>query len=297
MRRILPALLASAATVAALCLIVAPSAQAAGPSGPPGSWTQVFADEFNGTTLDTSQWTPNEGGQINNVTTHASNVAVSGGNLVLTLAAPGSGATINSDVPGGKQISVGEYVEARVSFPGSGGVPYNWPAFWISGPNWPNAGEHDIAEGLGSDGLTVNYHGPGSSSKNLGAPAGDWLNAYHTYGVYRAADHADVYWDGQLVKSYRTDDNGQPESMIFNVGGSGTYGAASQVKVDWVRVWKRQSTAPPTTAPPTTTPTSSPTATPPVTTTAPPPGPPACAVAYPWQDWVWWIYRWFGWCA
>ena len=27
---------------------------------------------------------------------------------------------------------------------------YNWPAWWVSGPSWPAAGENDIADGLGS---------------------------------------------------------------------------------------------------------------------------------------------------
>ncbi len=234
MRKPAVATLAVALVVGAVSLsTVAASSGATGPSGPPGNWTQVFADEFNGTELDTSLWTPNEGGQINDVTTHAANVAVGGGHLTLTLAGPGSGATINSGVPGGHQVAVGEYAEARVLFPGNGTSIDNWPAWWLSGPDWPAAGENDIAEGLGP--LTVNYHSP-SDPHDLGDVPGVWSNAYHTYGVLRAADHADVYWDGQLVKSYPTDDNGQPEQMIFNVGGSGTYG--SQVLVDWVRVWQ-----------------------------------------------------------
>ena len=54
-------------------------------------------------------------------------------------------------------LPVGGVAEARVYFPGdsSRGV-YNWPAWWASGPNWPSAGESDIAEGL-SGSLTVNY--------------------------------------------------------------------------------------------------------------------------------------------
>lgn len=212
------------------------SAPGAGPSGPGGAWTSVFDDEFNGNSLDTSHWTPNEGGHINNVTTHAANTTEGGGHLTLTLAGPGSGATINSDVPGGYHLAVGQYVEASVLFHGSGNQINDWPAWWVSGPNWPSAGENDIAEGLAGDGLTVNYHSP-SGSHNQGSVPGVWSNAYHTYGVYRAANHADVYWDGKLVKSYPTDDNGQPESLIFNVGGSGVYGASSQVLVDWVRAW------------------------------------------------------------
>lgn len=212
-------------------------AAATAPAGLGGAWTNVFDDEFNGTSLDTSKWTPNEGGQINDVTTHATNVTEGDGHLTLTLARSGSGATVNTDVPGGYHLAVGQYVEASVLFRSAGGTQLaDWPAWWVSGPNWPDAGEHDIAEGLGGDGLTVNYHSP-SGSHNQGSVPGVWSGAYHTYGLYRAADHADVYWDGQLVKSYPTDDNGQPQTLIFNVGGSGIYGAGSQVLVDWVRAW------------------------------------------------------------
>ena len=215
--------------------LAAPAA-VAGPSGPSGSWTNTFDEEFNGTALDTSKWMPNwygEGGVMNDVGTYAANVSEGGGHLTLTLAGPNSGALIGSDVPGGHKVAVGEYVEASVLFPGNGTSIDNWPAWWTSSPNWPAAGEHDIAEGLGS--LTVNYHSP-SGPHNQGTIPGNWSNAYHTYGVLRAADHADVYWDGQLVKSYPTDDNGQPEQLIFNVGGSGSTGG-SQMLVDWVRAW------------------------------------------------------------
>ena len=212
-----------------------------GPAGPPGSWSLAFSDEFNGTSLDRSRWSPMDGGHMNNVTTSAANVSESGGNLVLTLASSTSGAAVSSAAVDGAgahhfEFPVGDYAEARVLFPGSGTTIYNWPAWWVSGPSWPSAGEHDIAEGLGT--LTVNYHSP-SGSHNQGTIPGNWAGSFHTYGVYRHAGSADVYWDGQLVKHYAADDNGQAESLLFNVGQGNTqvYGAGSQVKVDWVRVW------------------------------------------------------------
>ncbi len=211
------------------------------PVGPGGTWLLKFDDEFNGTSLDTSKWSPNwygEGGSMNSVGTYAANQSVSGGNLNLVLASATSGALVHTDYGSGRyQLPVGGFAEARISFPGSSSRPiYNWPAWWISGPSWPAAGEHDIAEGLGGK-LTVNYHSP-SGSHNQGAIAGTWGNGFHTYGIYRKASSADVYWDGKLVKSYPTDDNGKGEELILNVGGSGTYGAASQIKVDYVRAWQ-----------------------------------------------------------
>ncbi|HYP45999.1 MAG TPA: family 16 glycosylhydrolase [Propionibacteriaceae bacterium] len=215
---------------------------AARPVGVPGDWTPSFSDEFNGTALDTSKWVALEGYNTNGVTTRAKNVSVSGGNLVLTLESSSSGAEVDSapyDGAGanGYLLPVGGYAEARINFPGRGSTIYNWPAWWASGPNWPAAGEHDIAEGLGN--LTVNYHSP-SGAHNQGTVPGTWSNSFHTYGLHRKATSADVYWDGRLVKSYRTDDNGGPQALLLNVGRgrNAAYGAASQVKVDYVRAWR-----------------------------------------------------------
>jgi hypothetical protein len=179
---------------------------------------------------------------MNNVGTYAANVAVSGGNLLLTLASSTSGALVHTGYGTGRyQLPVGGYTEARVYFPGDSARPiYNWPAWWASGPSWPAAGEHDIAEGL-SGNLTVNYHSP-SGAHNQGTIAGTWQNAFHVYGLHRKATSADVYWDGRLVKSYPTDDNGGGEELILNAGASGSAtaqtGTAGTVKVDYVRAWR-----------------------------------------------------------
>jgi hypothetical protein len=204
-----------------------------------------FRDEFAGTTLDASRWKAMQGWNINNVTTSAANVAVSGGSLILALSSTSTGAAVSSarsDGAGvnGYQRAVGDYTEARVYFPGSSSQPiFNWPGWWSSGPSWPAAGEHDIAEGLGGT-LTVNYHGT-TNSKNYGTVPGVWQNAFHTYGLHRKPWSADVYWDGVLVKSYPTGDNGVGQSLIVNVGKSGSRtpvtGSAGALKVDYVRVW------------------------------------------------------------
>jgi hypothetical protein len=180
---------------------------------------------------------------MNDVTTRASNIAVSGGSLVLTLSSASEGAAIDSspDMGAGANgylLEVGDYAEARVNFPGNGTDLYNWPAWWTSGPGWPAGGEHDIAEVLGGE-HTVNYHSL-SGDHNQGTVPGYWGGSFHTYGLLRSADHADVYWDGKLVRSYPTDDNGAGHSLIFNVGASGPVvtGVASQVKVDWVRAYR-----------------------------------------------------------
>ncbi len=184
---------------------------------------------------------------MNGSTTAKSNVAVGDGVVTLTQAARDSGALIDTDPKQGRpgfQFTEG-YAEARVYFPGSGEAVYNWPAWWTVGAPWPGEGENDIAEGLGA--LTVNYHGP--CSANHGQIPGVWVNGFHTYGLHRyrtssGETRADVYYDGRRVKSYRVCDGNAPHYLIFNVGTKESrqmvYGSASEVKVDWVRVWGQE---------------------------------------------------------
>lgn len=215
------------------------------PTGVPGNWTIKFDDEFNGKALDQSRWSNcwfSPGcGKMNNVTTSPSNVSMANGNLILTLASPSSGALVSTNPNGGAtvgyQFTTG-VVEARIYFPGSRTACYNWPGFWVTGQSWPTTGENDIAEVLGGQ-MTVNYHSS-SGTHNQGVVPGMWCGAYHVYTLNRQATKSDVYYDGQLVKSYATDDNSAPQYVVINVGTNSpaAYGAASQIHVDYVRVWQ-----------------------------------------------------------
>jgi hypothetical protein len=214
----------------------------------PGNWTLKFQDEFNGPALDTTKWATSwfKGGTMNNVATSASNVSIVDGQLHLKLSSSTLGALVSTNnwdtAKPGYEFTTG-YVEARIFFPGTGWATgtdgcYNWPAFWTNGHRWPTDGENDIAEVL-SGKMTVNYHSA-SGAHNQGAVPGAWCGSYHTYGLHRKAGSADVYFDGVKVKSYSTDDSGQPQYIILNVGRSGTAvtGDASAVKVDYVRAWQ-----------------------------------------------------------
>ncbi|HET9094492.1 MAG TPA: glycoside hydrolase family 16 protein [Solirubrobacteraceae bacterium] len=205
------------------------------PVGIPGQWRLVFDDEFNGRSINLSTWNPHEGWtNQNDVTDHLSNISVRGGHAILQLASATSGAAIATNH---FSLKVGEYAEARIRFAGDGGTIYNWPAWWISGPSWPSAGENDIAEGLGS--LTVNYHSP-AGALETGTVNGTWARRFHTYGIYRGPNDARVYWDGRLVRTYPTHDSGAPESLILTMGASNVlrFGAAGQMVVDYVRAWE-----------------------------------------------------------
>jgi beta-glucanase (GH16 family) len=226
-------------------------------AGQSGWGTPAFDDEFSGDTLN-SAWAstcPEFGNDLNGGTSSASNVAVTGGDLVLTQGSWHAGACVSTR-PGEADGNTGftfryGYAEARIYFPGNGTSIYNWPAFWTGSAPWPQHGEIDIAEGLGGQ-LSTNYHGGyrcdcrqgATYNQNKSGVPGYWSSGFHTYGVDREPGVNTVYWDGQQVAQYHTTDGGAPEWFLLNVGdgksgGKQVIGAASRIKVDYVRWWNK----------------------------------------------------------
>lgn len=161
----------TASLVLALGLLAATPALAEQP------WKQVWADEFDGSSLDLSKWGYAEdcagGGNHERQCYVAApdTVSVGGGLLRLTarrqattgIADPWSGstATRTQDYRSGKILTRGKAswrygrVEARARTPGGQGV---WPAIWMMPEDdaygdWPRSGEIDILE-------TVNLGAP-----------------------------------------------------------------------------------------------------------------------------------------
>jgi hypothetical protein len=201
----------------------------------------VFDDEFNGSALDTTKWSSswfNQDGVMNNTSTSPANVSVAGGILTLTLSSTSVGALIATNPTGGAstgfQMTYG-YIEARILFAGQGSTCDDWPAFWTDGQSWPQDGEIDIAEGLGT--LTSNYHS-NAGANNSNTIAGNWCGSWHTYGVDREPGINTIYWDGQPIRSYPSNDGGAPQYIILNIGsGQGTDAPGTTMQVDYVRAW------------------------------------------------------------
>jgi hypothetical protein len=225
------------------------------------SWTSVLTDEFNGTSIDTSKWLALTGWGNNNVTSNPKNCTESGGNLILALPGDGTGCdlySMKSDGSGpagvnSRSLNVGDYLEARIWFPGPGTSPTatldNWPAFWAYTSNDNNwlGGENDIAEAINN--LQYNYHAGTVSNINAYSgninPPGNWGNSWHVYGIYRDTSQVKIFYDGVLVGTQPTHDNGAAEGIMFNSGESlaccgapTVHGAAGNVLVDWVRGWR-----------------------------------------------------------
>jgi hypothetical protein len=218
------------------------------PTGIPGNWTLTFDDEFNGTALDTSKWTPswlagnNDSKPVNTAEANCyspRNVAVTGGALVLTAERRdclswhyASGLVETS----GKFAFVYGATEARIWLPGSGDIIAGWPAWWSDGKTWPDDGEADVMEGLGG---VACYHwhspagGPGGCH-GIGSVAG-----WHTFGAVRSAGRIDVYYDGALVWIWTKDITAAPHFLIVNLGlnANNVPTLPIQMRVDYVRAW------------------------------------------------------------
>ncbi|GAA1269221.1 hypothetical protein GCM10009665_67190 [Kitasatospora nipponensis] len=225
-----------------------------GPLGMTGSWRPVFADEFNGSSLDTSKWTPNWLGcatcttqPVSSAESQAyapSQATVSGGSLHLTAVQkpttvngktyPYTSGMVQSN--GKAQFTYGAF-ESRIYLPASGGKVANWPAFWTDGQSWPNDGEMDVMEGL-SGNACYHFHSP--SGGPGGCAPGDFTG-WHTYGAQWQPGSVTYYYDGKAVGTISTGITSAPQYLILNnaVGGSGGASVApADMQVDYVRVWQ-----------------------------------------------------------
>lgn len=167
-----------------------------------------FADEFNGSAVDTSKWEFQIGdgcsegicgwgnGELQSY--QAANASVANGMLTITAKKQRVGAkaytsarlrTLNK--PNSGQWTHGRF-EARMKIPKGNGM---WPAFWMLPANttvaWPASGEIDVQESTGQKHMfalgTIHY---GSSNANhqflsssIYKQPDSWADAFHTYSV------------------------------------------------------------------------------------------------------------------
>jgi|GEM_PF-6531775 len=239
------------------------------PRGPSGAFKLHWNDEFEGTTLKT-HWNPNWLGSRTSITppinSHEgscydpANVAVRSGELVLKVEARNSSScqTRNGQAKfasGMVESSKGfrwtyGYAEARVFTPAtSNGLYANFPAFWSNGNNWPVDGEIDVFEGIEGY-ATHNYHHSGGSigSRDANAASNARAGQWNTYGVLWEPGRLEYYVNGVLQRTVTSNVVSTSHYLIINHGviesGSdwdwaGSRTAPAEMRVDWVRVWKR----------------------------------------------------------
>jgi beta-glucanase (GH16 family) len=200
----------------------APGAPDAALSG----WTLVWSDEFNlpdGSPADGTKWSHETGGfgwdtngEREYYTDGTDNAVVSGGSLVITATDQGASqyscsygtcqyTSARLNTAGNFEQKYGRF-ESRIKLPAGQGM---WPAFWLLGNDigtvsWPQCGEVDIMENIGSTPST-NYgsvHGPGySGGQDLTGSislmdGGTLADDFHVYALEWDASGLRFYFDG-----------------------------------------------------------------------------------------------------
>ena len=245
----------------------------------PDNWTQVWSDEFDGSTVNTTNWrnmlwtTPHNNERQAYVPQQAT---VANGMLTITA---------TNQPYGGKQYrsarlesnyskQYGRW-EIRAQLPSTKGT---WPAIWLL-PNsvqypWPSQGEIDILENRGQQpNLTSSafHYGPNweahqyrydeNTQSRFGQPV-NYHDGFHTYAVE---------WDAQKIRFFVDDINwytlydsdvggtisqNAPMETVLNVAVGGDFlGGADQqpdgtsvwpqqMMVDYVRVFERDNSVP-----------------------------------------------------
>jgi beta-glucanase (GH16 family) len=238
-----------------------------------GGWRLVWADEFDGTDVDSARWsgeswTPywvnNELQSYNGL--RRENVRVENGQLVVEARRDFhngheySSARIHT---GGKAGWTYGRFEARMQLPSGWGT---WPAFWMMPDDqrqgWPACGELDIMEHVGHDPEVVhgtahsrayNWKSPVQRTASRRVPGA--TTGFHTYAMEWSPQKTEVFVDGTSYFSSTNDGQGDDSwpfnkrfHLIFNLAVGGVWGGAKgvdpnvwpqQLRVDYARVYQR----------------------------------------------------------
>jgi beta-glucanase (GH16 family) len=235
----------------------------------PGDWVLKFDDEFNGTQLDTANWSTGwlaSGitGPVNSTEEECydpAQVTESGGTLNLNLITKSESCGIADPVyasgivnTAGKFSYTYGFVQTRVWLPAATGQPgeiADWPGVWTDGQNWPADGENDIVEGIGGQACShfhsaVSPSGVGASRGAAkrpdlsGCASGDYAG-WHTFGADWEPGSVTYYYDGKNVGSVTTGITSAPMFLIIDYAAGPPFQSPSTMKIDYVRVWQRPS--------------------------------------------------------
>ncbi len=236
------------------------------------SYSLVYSDEFDGTTLDLNKWSIQVGYAANQekeyYTDGTNNIRVENGNLIIS--AKKENYVVDRNYSSGRIYSKSKgyikygKVEASISVPSGMGT---WPAFWMMPQSnvygtWPKSGEIDIMEHIGSS-PRMTSHAVHTALKN-GSIGNNWFtkvykdsmeNKFHIYSIEWDPDQILFFIDnvqtGTLYRNFTDTSTGWPFDQYFyvilNLAIGGTMGGTVddtifnnpvEMKVDYVRLYQ-----------------------------------------------------------
>ncbi len=238
----------------------------------------VWSDEFNGESLDSSNWTVETGTGSNNdgwgnnelqfYRNSPENIEISDGTLKIHALKQNYGGkkytSARMKTQGKRSFTYGK-IEAKMKLPSFSGA---WPAFWTLGENitsvgWPACGEMDIMEAINANNnIYSNLHWSykGTQADTQGSVAYDVgdRTEWHTYTMEWTSTRAKFYCDGELYQSNGITTEAEMEEfrknqfIILNlaIGGKwpgytiddSAFPDRSTMEVDYVRVYQKPET-------------------------------------------------------
>ncbi|MEL7535065.1 MAG: glycoside hydrolase family 16 protein, partial [Bacteroidota bacterium] len=228
------------------------------------SMTRVWSDEFDGNSIDMSNWTHEVGDEWFNNELQAYSAdpiysSVADGKLSITAREE------NGSYTSARMITQDKYefqygrIDIRAKLPKGQGI---WPALWMLGANinevsWPQCGEIDIMELVGHEPNvthgTAHYDNNGHQYRGSGKTldSGEFADQFHVFSVIWTRESLSWYLDGESFLTFREEDIdgfpfNAPYFFIMNVAVGGDWPGnpdASTVfpqtmEIDYLRVFQ-----------------------------------------------------------